>query len=108
MIRWVYEEKGSVLSLAVTGHAGFAPGGQDLVCAGVSTLVYALAQSVRDWEDRLDRPVYIRLEPGNARIRVHAGKKQMKQLKVAFRMAENGMKLLTEAFPENVAVGEKM
>lgn len=27
----------------VSGHAGYAPAGQDIVCAGVSTLVYTLA-----------------------------------------------------------------
>jgi uncharacterized protein YsxB (DUF464 family) len=96
MIRGVYEEKGATLTLTVTGHAGFAPMGQDLVCAGVSALVYALARTVRDWEGQLDRPVRILLEPGNARIRVHAGRKQLRQLKAAFQMAENGSKLMAE------------
>ena len=108
MIQAVYEEKGTTLTLTVTGHAGFAPPGQDLVCAGVSVLVYALAGTVRQWEDQLDRPVFIRLEPGNARIRVHAGKKQLRQLKAAFQTADNGLRLLAEAFPEHVAVGAKI
>ena len=103
MIRAVYEEKETTLTLTVTGHAGFAPLGRDLVCAGASALVYALAQTVRDWESRLDRPVYIRLEPGNARIRVHGGKKQIGQLKAAFHTAENGLRMLAEVFPECVA-----
>lgn len=29
--------------VTVSGHAGYAPAGQDIVCAAVSALVYALA-----------------------------------------------------------------
>lgn len=33
-------------SIEITGHAGYAPHGQDIVCAGVSTLVQTLVQSI--------------------------------------------------------------
>lgn len=36
----------------VSGHAGFAESGQDIVCAGVSTLVSTLANLVQEWADR--------------------------------------------------------
>lgn len=34
------------LGFSVTGHAGFAPNGQDIVCASVSTASYLTAQAV--------------------------------------------------------------
>lgn len=34
------------MRLQVEGHAGFAPEGQDIVCAAVSTLTYTLAQNL--------------------------------------------------------------
>lgn len=33
------------LRLSVNGHAGYAPNGSDIVCAGVSTLIYTLINS---------------------------------------------------------------
>ncbi|MBQ4561438.1 MAG: ribosomal-processing cysteine protease Prp [Clostridia bacterium] len=35
------------LSLTLMGHADYAPYGQDIVCAGVSTLVYTLINACR-------------------------------------------------------------
>lgn len=43
MIEAVYDK--DALTLTVTGHADYAPYGQDVVCAGVSTLVYTLINS---------------------------------------------------------------
>lgn len=35
-------------SITIEGHAGYAPRGQDIVCAGISTLVQTLIQSTED------------------------------------------------------------
>lgn len=42
----IYDEKGKDMSLQASGHAGYAPKGQDIVCAAVSTLMQSLAYSV--------------------------------------------------------------
>lgn len=34
-------------SISVSGHAGYAPKGQDIVCAGVSSLVYILVNGCK-------------------------------------------------------------
>lgn len=34
--------------ITVTGHAGYAPPGQDIVCAGISTLTQSLIKSVEN------------------------------------------------------------
>jgi uncharacterized protein YsxB (DUF464 family) len=34
--------------ITIEGHAGYAPHGQDIVCAGISTLVQTLVQSLED------------------------------------------------------------
>ena len=54
MIKVTYTEldgpSGPTLRLEAAGHAGYAPAGQDIVCAGASTLmqtlVYLLALSL--------------------------------------------------------------
>ena len=43
MITIIYDEKGKDMSLQTSGHAGYAPKGQDIVCAAVSTLMQSLA-----------------------------------------------------------------
>ena len=50
------------LSLTVTGHAGTAEYGKDIVCAGVSSLVQTLALYAQEHGGRAT------LEPGHAEI----------------------------------------
>ena len=45
MIEAVYNKE--ALTLTLRGHAGYAPKGQDIVCAGVSALVYTLINGCR-------------------------------------------------------------
>ena len=54
MIKVCYSEldgpKGLSLRLEAAGHAGYAPAGQDIVCAGASTLMQALVPAGRGGE----------------------------------------------------------
>lgn len=43
MIEAVYDS--DTLTLTLSGHADYAPKGQDIVCAGVSALIYTLINS---------------------------------------------------------------
>ena len=48
-------------SISVTGHAGYAPPGQDIVCAAISTLTQTLSASLDNLTD--DNPDYT-IAPG--------------------------------------------
>ena len=54
MIKAVYSEMdgpaGVTRRLSVQGHAGYAPAGQDIVCAGASILMQALVWMAADIE----------------------------------------------------------
>ena len=50
--------------IMVTGHAGYAPPGQDIVCAGVTALVQTLALALERSEPEED--IFISVEPGRA------------------------------------------
>ena len=64
MIKVCYSEldcpEGLSLRLEAAGHAGYAPAGQDIVCAGASTLmqalVYLLAGEKNARSDAWDEP----------------------------------------------------
>ena len=64
MITVTLNRKAETLSLCVTGHAGFASMGQDIVCAAASMLAYALSSRLDDM-GRLTRR---EMEPGRVRI----------------------------------------
>ena len=52
--------------MTISGHAGYAQAGQDIVCAGVSTLVQTLIQSIEDLtEDKIEYDIM----PGMANIK---------------------------------------
>lgn len=52
-------------ALHVAGHAGYAPHGQDIVCAGVSALVDCLAAALYVFELK---GAYADLQEGSARL----------------------------------------
>lgn len=43
-----YESEGKLTGFRVTGHAGFAESGQDIVCAAVSTAISLTANIITD------------------------------------------------------------
>lgn len=49
MIRALYDRQ--AMRISVTGHAGYAPHGQDIVCAGASTLYYTLRAALEAEEE---------------------------------------------------------
>lgn len=91
-------------ALTLQGHAGSAPYGQDLVCAAVSALVYALAQRITDLEKQgaLEQPPEICLASGNARISAVAKEKDREKVHEDFRLIYSGLKLLQAHYPEGI------
>ena len=86
MIQVTYTEldgpSGLNLRLEAKGHAGYAPAGQDIVCAGASTLM----------QD----------EPDSPRLAVVAAAPQEAWVEGAFEFAKTGFALLAERYPEHV------
>ena len=81
--------------LRLSGHAGTAPYGEDLVCAAVTALVCALAQYVSEQEPT----AHIHLQPGDAQIKAEG-----ESLAPAFQTVLAGLQLLEKDYPEGVGV----
>ena len=81
--------------VTVSGHAGYAPAGRDIVCAAVSALVYALAGRLRE-TGRLER---FQSAPGYAEI---AGTGDCAR---EFALVRCGLALLARQYPGRVEVG---
>ena len=85
--------------LEADGHAGYAPAGQDIVCAGASTvmqgLVYLLAGEENAHADAWE-------EPDGPRLAVQADAPCAAWVQGAFELAKACFALLAERYPENV------
>lgn len=93
MITIIYDEKGKDMDLQASGHAGYAPKGQDIVCAAVSTLMQSLAYSVGSGT--------VTCDPGGDNIlRVQANRSLDTLAK--FELVIDGLYLLAQQYPENV------
>ncbi len=44
----IEKDNGAITSVEGVGHSGYAPAGEDVVCAGVSALIQALALGMSD------------------------------------------------------------
>ncbi len=103
MMKVVYSEMdtpaGISCRLEVVGHAGYAPAGQDIVCAGASTvmqgLVCLLAGEESARSDAFD-------EPDGPRLAVQADAPCAEWVQGAFELAKACFALLAERYPENV------
>ena len=103
MMKVVYSEMdtpaGINCRLEAAGHAGYAPAGQDIVCAGASTvmqgLVCLLAGEESARSDAFD-------EPDGPRLAVQADAPCAEWVQGAFELAKACFALLAERYPENV------
>lgn len=101
MISVQYNEQS--FCLTVSGHAGYGPRQQDIVCAGVSAICDALIGAVTDRCGRVlplimkrerDNSVRVRLQPEGERSRTAA--------RLMLDMAYIGMEILERQFPAYV------
>lgn len=85
--------------ISVKGHAYYAKPGEDVVCAGVSALVFALIESL----DALtpDEIEYLILAKGNIEIKHGNLSESAKLLIDSFFI---GVKLIADKHPDNVKI----
>ena len=103
MIKIIYETdpEGGKLTMRAEGHAGYAPAGQDIVCAAVSCLMQTLAYSAAKDEHTSSRIYQGKEGPV---VSVEAGDSVLMRDK--FELVADGLTLLAEQYPENVSFKE--
>lgn len=87
--------------LTLRGHAGEGVPGRDIVCAGVSALVYALALQVEAMEKRgLAADVHVQLRRGRADIRCRPVEEG--PVLAAFDTVAGGLRVISKSYRKNV------
>lgn len=91
-------------NLQMQGHAGAAPKGQDLVCAGASTLALTLGRAAArmEEEEMLARPALVRLEAGDTAISVLPRREWAASADAIFWTILLGLSRLAQAYPQYV------
>lgn len=96
-IIYVADPEGGKLTMRAEGHAGYAPAGQDIVCAAVSCLMQTLAYSAAA-DEHTSSCIYQGKE--GPVVNVEAGDSVLMRDK--FELVADGLTLLAEQYPENV------
>lgn len=84
--------------IEISGHAGYAEYGKDIVCAGVTALTQTLIQSI---ENLTDDKIEYRISPGKVEVEYRNLSEKSKTLVDSFFI---GICLIAEEFPEHVKV----
>ena len=90
--------------LEAYGHAGYAPAGQDIVCAGASMLMETLVYMLAGCEEA-DCCAY--REPTGPRVSVKLTGNICENDLAAIEFAKNGLALLAERYPDHVHFVDK-
>ena len=101
MIEVNYTQSGCEGCIKITGHAGYAEPGKDIVCAAVSTLAQTLAVSL---EKLTPDSVGYDLEPGHMEIYPGTLSDRGKNLIKSFFI---GVKMVAEQYPDYVKLEER-
>ena len=99
MIRAQYRKDGNIHALTVTGHAEYSSHGDDIVCAGASSIIYALLGWLENNSEDLeysDADVH----SGNVHIECEGGERTA----VAFEMMAIGLMQLQDAYASHVEI----
>ena len=107
MIQAVYYRKYN--RLTVTGHAGAAEPGQDLVCASASILAYTLAANVANMADngQVRQPI-IKNNEGDTEISCNPRHNLKNSVTLVFDAICIGFELLAHDYPENITYEIRM
>lgn len=100
MIRVYYNRGEGRHELTVNGHAGYAEYGKDIVCAGVSAIVFALLGWMEHNEEEIDDLEDMIAEDGQVYIACTGNDK----LETAFQVAVLGLIQIARAHPDHVDI----
>ena len=94
-----YERDGESHNLSVNGHAGYSLKGKDIVCAGVSAIVYALI----GWlENNAEYTKYVSIDEDNGEVIIACDGEE--NTATAFYMAAIGIEQIANTYPAHVEI----
>jgi uncharacterized protein YsxB (DUF464 family) len=90
-----------IVSIEMNGHSGYAEIGKDIVCAGVSSLVYAAINSFDSIEEQR-----ISIDDGMLKLNLR-GKKVSDHDQIVLKVMLNGFSMIAGQYKKNVKIIKK-
>lgn len=90
------------LELEVTGHAGWANKGEDIVCAAVSALFYTLAEVLGESKDMLNDVPHVKMEDGNGIISCSPKEEYEVNIALTYRTILIGLQMVAEDYSKYI------
>jgi hypothetical protein len=95
---------GRTRSIEIQGHAGFAQKGEDIVCAGLSTIIQSLAIGLKEILGRTD--VEVKKDAESGFMSVSLGGSEEKCATVLMETAAESLRAMAESYPSHVRITE--
>lgn len=96
-------QQGNCFEVSIRGHAGYNPGGPDVVCAACSALACTLLQCLLEEEDRGSlRDFRQESSGGDVYARFTAQPAARERVETVVSVIISGMALLEQEYPEHV------
>lgn len=89
--------------LEITGHANTAKAGEDIVCAGASTLAFALMNAAKDRED-YHADVYMDWNDAAIMVECHPEEAVQAECAEMFRAIMHGYAVLKQGSPDHIKI----
>ena len=97
----ITSKNNEIVSIEMNGHSGYAENGKDIVCAGVSSLVYAAINSFDSIEEQR-----ISIDDGMLKLNLR-GKKVSDHDQIVLKVMLNGFSMIASQYKKNVKIIKK-
>ena len=94
------------MAMTAKGHAGWGQYGQDVVCAGMSTLFAAVAECMiaMEADGMLEGHADILLQPGNVRLVMQPKARGREKAEAIWEVLTTGCQMLANSYPQNIVM----
>lgn len=99
MIKAVYQRSGTEHTLDMAGHADYAEYGEDIVCSGVSSIIFSLLGWLENNPEDIDI-INADVSSGDVHIYCDGGEKTA----VAFEVVAIGLEQIALKYPDHLAI----
>ena len=88
-------------NITATGHAGYAPKGEDIVCSAVSAIIGTLARALEEGSELLEDKT-IKLKDGDSELDCVPKEEYTVNVQMIYWTILIGLNAIAESYPENV------
>ena len=102
-VRFHRSQTGRIRGFLITGHAGSAPGGADIVCAGVSALAQTAANALETVAE-VEPIVHVKDGFLSVRLPKSLSRRQGKDADIILKTVEQGLRDIADTYAQYITI----